>query len=227
MRRRSGTAEARRVGLALGWTRVSRVIDSMDRRGGIAEVLALAFAQKHRPLIAETSMRQLLPFLSFATLACAPSAEPRPDTTTSRAPRAAGRAADSLALLRLHARAREAHLAKRADWLVEGQADSLLSVSSGKVSVTPRERVRAGFQPYLDSSTFQAWDDVVPPRIRISPDGRMAYVVVEKRVHLTTRAPNGAIEAERTRFAWLSVYEKQGDEWRMTAIASTDRPDPL
>jgi hypothetical protein len=55
----------------------------------------------------------------------------------------------------------------------------------------------------------------------------MAYVVVEKRVHLTTRAPNGAIEAERTRFAWLSVYEKQGDEWRMTAIASTDRPDPL
>ena len=162
-----------------------------------------------------------------ATLACAPSAAPRPDTTTSSAVPAAGRAADSLALLRLHQRAREAHLAKRADWLVEGQADSLLSVSGGKVSVSLRERVRAGFQPYLDSSTFQAWDDVVPPRIRISADGHMAYVVVEKRVHLTTRAPNGATEAERTRFAWLSVYEKQGGEWRMTAIASTDRPDPL
>jgi hypothetical protein len=34
------------------------------------------------------------------------------------------------------------------------------------------------------------------------------------------------VQAERTRFAWMSVYEKQGGEWRMTAIASTDRPDP-
>jgi hypothetical protein len=33
----------------------------------------------------------------------------------------------------------------------------------------------------------------------------MAYVIVEKRVHLTTRALNGSAEAERTRFAWLSV----------------------
>ena len=174
-----------------------------------------------------TTLRSARSLLAFATLACAPSAEPRPDTTTSRPPSVASRSTDSLALLQLHARAREAHLAKRADWLVEGQADSLISVSGGKVSVSPRERVRAGFQPYLDSSTFQAWDDIVPPRIRISADGHMAYVIVEKRVHLTTRAPNGATEAERTRFAWLSVYEKQGGEWRMTAIASTDRPDPL
>ena len=172
-------------------------------------------------------MRHLLPFLAFAMIACAPAAAPRPDTASSGAPPAADRTADSLALLRLHARAREAHLAKRADWLVEGQADSLISVSGGKVSVSPRERVRAGFQPYLDASTFQAWDDIVPPRIRISPDGRMAYVVVEKRVHLRARAPNGTTESERTRFAWLSVYEKQAGEWRMTAIASTDRPDPL
>jgi len=53
----------------------------------------------------------------------------------------------------------------------------------------------------------------------------MAYVVVQKRVHLTSRNASGATETERTRFAWLSVYEKQGGEWRMTAIASTDRPD--
>ena len=172
-------------------------------------------------------MRHLLSFLSFATLACAPSAAPSADTSTSSTPRSSDRVEDSLALIRLHERAREAHLAKRADWLVEAQADSLISVSGGRVSVSPRERVRARFQPYLDSSTFQLWDDVVPPRIRISPDGRMAYVVVEKRVHLTTRTPTGATEAERTRFAWLSVYEKQGGEWRMTAIASTDRPDRL
>ena len=180
-----------------------------------------------RALTTMYAMRHLLPLVSLATLGCAASAAPSAGTATPNAPAAAARAADSLALLRLHERAREAHLARRADWLVEGQADSLISVSRGRVSVSPREQVRAGFQPYLDASTFQAWDDIVPPRIRISADGQMAYVIVEKRVHLTSRASNGTTETERTRFAWLSVYEKHGGEWRMTAIASTDRPDPL
>ena len=169
-------------------------------------------------------MRHTLTLLLVTTLGCAGGTS-SPSGTSSSAQSSTTRAADSLALLRLHERAREAHLARRADWLVAGQADSLISVSRGGVSVSPRDRVRANFQPYLDASTFQAWDDIVPPRIRISADGQMAYVVVVKRVHLTSRDSSGATEAERTRFAWLSVYEKQGGEWRMTAIASTDRPD--
>jgi ketosteroid isomerase-like protein len=170
-------------------------------------------------------MRHTLTFLLLSALACAGGTTPPEGSNSAAAQRTAARAADSLTLLRLQARQREAHLTRRADWLVEDQADSLISVSRGGVSVSPRDRVRANFQPYLDASTFQAWDDIVPPRIRISADGQMAYVVVVKRVHLTSRDSSGATEAERTRFAWLSVYEKQGGEWRMTAIASTDRPD--
>jgi hypothetical protein len=170
-------------------------------------------------------MRHALALVLVPLLACATSAPPRTNGGSTSAQTAAAHAADSLALLRLHERAREAHLARRADWLVAGQADSLISDSRGGVSISSRDRVRANFQPYLDASTFQAWDNIVPPRIRISADGQMAYVVVQKRVHHTTRTANGATEAERTRFAWMSVYEKQGGEWRMTAIASTDRPD--
>jgi ketosteroid isomerase-like protein len=169
-------------------------------------------------------MRHTLVLLLPSMLACTGST-PRPAGGSSTAYTPASRTADSLALVRMQERGREAHLARRADWLVAGQADSLISVSRGGVSISPRERVRANFQPYLDASTFQAWDDIVPPRIRISADGQMAYVVVQKRVHLTSRDSTGAVQAERTRFAWMSVYEKQGGEWRMTAIASTDRPD--
>ena len=138
----------------------------------------------------------------------------------------ADEAADRAALLRLHEEQRTAHLERRAALLVAGQADTLLSVASGRVSTGTRERMRASFQSYFDASTFQAWDDAAPPRIRISPDGRMAYVIVEKRVHVTSASPRGgAPVVERMRYAWLSVYEKQGGEWRMTVIASTDRPD--
>src|SRR5215207_8083471 len=169
-------------------------------------------------------MRHPTALALVATLACATPAARNADQVASPTPRA-GRVADSLALLRLHERAREAHLTRRADLLVASQADSLISVSGGRVSITPRARVQSGFQPYLDASTFQAWDDIVPPRIRISSDGQMAYVIVQKRVHLTARDSTGATQAERTRFAWMSVYEKRGGQWRMTAIASTDRPD--
>jgi hypothetical protein len=165
-----------------------------------------------------------MPAVALLTgLACAnpPAQQPSPAADP------ATRAADRIELLRLHERQRTAHLQRRADWLVEEWADSLFSISRGHVSVGRREPGRANFQEYLDAVTFQAWEDIVPPRIRISPDGQMAYVVVEKRVHLTPREQGNATEAERTRFAWLSVYEKQAGKWRLAAIASTERPDSL
>ena len=160
-----------------------------------------------------------------ACLACATPAAQRPSIVSGPRNQGEARAADRAELLRLHERQRTAHLARRADWLVAEWADSLFSISRGGVSIGRRETSEAGFQEYLDASTFQAWDDIVPPRVRISRDGQMAYVVVEKRVYLTTRDSGGVDLAERTRFAWLSVYEKEDGHWRLSAIASTDRPD--
>jgi len=166
--------------------------------------------------------------LRFCTLAavfaCA-APTPHPSSTPDPQDQAANRAADYADLLRLHQRQRDAHLERRADWLVAEWADSLFSVSRGRVSIGRPAEGKAGFQEYLDGVVFQAWDDIVPPRIRISADGRMAYVIVEKRVHLAPRDSAGDDVAERTRFAWLSVYEKQEGTWRLAAIASTERPD--
>jgi hypothetical protein len=163
-------------------------------------------------------LRRAAPLFTAATIAaCAPGMTRRT---------ADDEAADRAALLRLHAEQRTAHLEHRADLLVAGQADTLWNVSGGRVSANPREQARASFQAYFDASTFAAWDDVAPPRIRISADGRMAYVIVEKRVHVSiTPSRGGAAVDQRVRYAWLSVYEKIDGRWRMTAIASTERPD--
>jgi hypothetical protein len=162
----------------------------------------------------------------IATLACA---GPSPRESPSFQPAdSSARAVDRAELLRLHEQARSAHLQRRADLLAANWADTIFSLSQGGVSIGTKEnraRSQAGFQEYLTASTFQAWDDIVSPRIRISPDGQMAYVVVQKRVHLTAKDSTGAVVPERTRFAWLSVYEKQEGEWRLSAIASTERPD--
>jgi hypothetical protein len=132
--------------------------------------------------------------------------------------------ADRAELLRLHELARTAHLGKQADLMVASFADTLLDISGGLVSLRSREQNRARFQRYFDRVSFQQWDDIAPPRIRISPDGQMAYVVVQKSVRLTSQAGGGAPEAEHTVFAWVEIYEKRAGKWTLMAVASTDRP---
>jgi hypothetical protein len=100
---------------------------------------------------------------------------------------------DRAELLRLHQLAR---------------ADSVRFVAAGKVTVISPEENRARLQAYFDRSTFQAWDDIAPPVLRISPDGRMAYKIVRKRVKLT--APDSGVRpvAEDVVYAWIEMYEK-------------------
>ena len=134
--------------------------------------------------------------------------------------------ADREALLRLHAQAQTAHLEKRADLLVATFADSFLNISGGSVTVRTPAESRARFQAYFDRSSFLEWADVAPPRIRISPDGQMAYVVVQKRVRLKAPDSAGVPRLEHTEYAWLEVYEKRSGTWTLMAVASTDRPGP-
>ncbi|MGN6391216.1 MAG: hypothetical protein ACTHM9_03070 [Gemmatimonadales bacterium] len=132
--------------------------------------------------------------------------------------------ADRAELLRLHDQARTAHLEKRADLLVASFADSLMEISRGLVSLRGRAESERRFRSYFDRVSFQQWDDVAPPRIRISPDGQMAYVVVQKSVRLTSTEGMGTPKAEHTIFAWVEIYEKHHGQWTLMAVASTDQP---
>jgi hypothetical protein len=138
---------------------------------------------------------------------------PRPDLEADRAE-----------LLRLHELAQTAHLDKRPDLLVASFADSFLNISRGAVTLrTPGEN-RARFQAYFDRSTFLEWADLAPPVVRISPDGQMAYVIVEKRVRLTAPDSAGALQPVHIIYAWVELYQKLGGRWTLMAVASTDRP---
>ena len=158
-----------------------------------------------------SAMLRELSVLLFGLAACAP----RPDL-----------AADRAELLRLHHLQRTAHLEKRADLLVASFADSFLNIARGAVVARSPAENRMRLQRYFDQSTFEEWEDMAPPLIRISPDGHMAYVIVQKRVRLTAADSTGGRRAEHTVFAWLEVYEKRDGRWTLMAVASTDRPGP-
>jgi hypothetical protein len=152
--------------------------------------------------------------LCLLVLLCACGA-PAPDLERDRAE-----------LLRLHEAARTAHLDKRADLMVASFDDSVRFVARGEVTIASPEQNRTRLQAYFDRSTFQAWDDIEPPYLHLSPDGRMAWKLVRKRVRLTAPDSAGRQVAEDVVYAWVEIYEKPEDRWVLKAVASTDRPGP-
>jgi ketosteroid isomerase-like protein len=128
---------------------------------------------------------------------------------------------DMEALLALHRRAREAHLSGNADLLASGTADQLLVISRAKINRQSREDVRKFFERYLADTKYSEWDDVTPPEIRISPDGKMAWMAV----HIRARAKQGS-EALNFESAWVATYEKLNHRWLMTSISSSIEEAP-
>jgi hypothetical protein len=124
----------------------------------------------------------------------------------------------------MHRLARTAHLEKRADLLIASFADSFLNISNGTVELRTPSESRARFQAYFDRVAFQEWDDLAPPVVRISPDGQMAYVIVQKSVRLTAADSTGVGKPEHTIYAWVELYEKRARRWTLMAVVSTDRP---
>lgn len=134
------------------------------------------------------------------------------------------RIADMAEILRMHEVQKTAHLTYDADLLLGSSPETPLSVQRGNVVKRTREEDLARFKAYFSSFRFLEWEDIVPPVIRISKDGTMATKIVQKRVRGTTTNAEGKEVTEHTVFAWLEVLEKIDGKWRLTTIASTEKP---
>ena len=128
-------------------------------------------------------------------------------------------------LLQLQRQQREAHINKNPEMLVSMFSEDFISVDSGSINRPTGKESRNRFQAYFDNVEFIAWDNIEEPVIRISSDGTMAYIIVHKRVHLRIPSADRENSESRNVFAWMETWEKRNGEWKMTAIASTDRPE--
>jgi hypothetical protein len=79
------------------------------------------------------------------------------------------------------------------------------------------------FDAYFKSVKFIRWDDKRPPEIRFSDDASVAYVAVEKLVELEGRNAAGKKFIDTAHYAWISVYRKINGNWKLDAIASTNK----
>ncbi len=126
---------------------------------------------------------------------------------------------DLSALHRILEDERRAHLETDAELLVSHVADTLVSVEDGRVTRVPRAELARRFAAYFEGATYRAWDDVESPLIRLSADGRMAWVA--RRVAVERREADPSAPDTRFGSAWTATYEKGGGRWLMTSVTST------
>lgn len=128
---------------------------------------------------------------------------------------------DLTELLRLHEQQKTAHLTNNAELFVEMFSDSFTQIQSGSILTFSKEKSLARFKNYFATMNFQEWNDIAPPVIKISKDGTLATVIVNKRVRATYKNEKGEEENDHSIFAWLTVWEKIDGKWKVTTIAST------
>ena len=124
-------------------------------------------------------------------------------------------------ILSLHQGFIDAHLAENADFLVEGQSESFLSVSAGEIRRPTVEETREKLGTYLRNSTFPEYRYVCEPIVNLSQDGSMAWSVAQVKVAGTRRAEDGSLRPLDFVCAWVTVFERRDDRWVRLAEVST------
>jgi hypothetical protein len=133
------------------------------------------------------------------------------------------RVIDLIELTRLHEQQRAAHLSYNAEMFIEMFADNLTQIQRGNASNRTKAENLAHFKNYFSTFKFIEWEDLQPPVIKISRDGTLATIIVQKRVRGTYRNEKGEEVPDRTDFAWLEVWEKQNNQWKIVTVASTEK----
>ena len=127
------------------------------------------------------------------------------------------------AILDLLAKERNAHFEKNATLFMSEFADGMISVNRGVVTTASRDSTFRRIDKYFKSVDFVKWDDVVPPNINFAKDGSLAYAIVQKQVILSLKDSLRQVVLDTTNFAWVSIYRKIGDEWKIECNVSTNK----
>ncbi|MEP5613249.1 MAG: hypothetical protein ABJP45_13435 [Cyclobacteriaceae bacterium] len=126
-------------------------------------------------------------------------------------------------IMTIHNNQRLHHFQKDSVAFARQLSDRFVSVNRGEVNRPTFEETKKRLNQYFSAVEFIKWDDTATPEIRFSEDGRMAYTIVEKEL-LLHYLDEGVKMEEQTTFAWVSIYTKGVDGWRIDCVSSTNKP---
>jgi len=125
------------------------------------------------------------------------------------------------ALLDVHRREREAHLTGDAALMASCFAEQIWEAGRGQLTRISRTELEQRFGAYFESVRYSLWDDLQPPHVVVSGDGRQAWMAIHIEARLAELAGGDAGRERAFESAWIAVYERHGDDWLMVGISSS------
>ncbi|MGD8537929.1 MAG: hypothetical protein PVI66_04340 [Candidatus Aminicenantes bacterium] len=125
-------------------------------------------------------------------------------------------------ILDFHKKFIDDHLNKNVDSFVEDYAEDYIFVAHGEIDHPSKEEFKTSFSEYLHSTTFSEYRDLEEPIVGFSKDGSMAWSIVKVKVAGAREVEIGSTKEFDIIYAWITLYERQGDKWIRTVEVSTN-----
>lgn len=116
----------------------------------------------------------------------------------------------------IHEKGKQAHLKTDISLLLADSPPEFVSVSSGKIHHVRPEDEKKMFEEYFQGAVYSLYEDVEPPIVRVSEDGRSGWVISRLRVERTQAGKKQGFV-----YAGIMIYEKRQDGWVRVANVST------
>ncbi len=134
------------------------------------------------------------------------------------------RAADRSAVLALHEQLLKSHTEANPELFLQDSAEDFFSVFNGEIRKEPRERRLQSLRNLLGRIRFTKYADLVPPEVRVSPDGNLAWLIAQTKAAGVRRGDDGAEQPIEYVTAWVVLFEKRDGRWTRMGVASSIRP---
>ena len=137
------------------------------------------------------------------------------------------KAGDEKRLLEMHKKVLQYHVENNLEAWMRDESESYTSANRGQIEHPTIAQRKARLAPYLNSTTFSEYRDLVDPIVKVSNDGSLGWVICQVKVVGEGTTEGGAKEPFESVWAWIELYEKQEGEWKRIGNVSNRMPEPI
>jgi hypothetical protein len=133
------------------------------------------------------------------------------------------RSSDERRLLHLHAEVIRAHVERQVDLWMSLESENYISVNRGEVTFPGFSERREQRSAYLQGASFSTYRDLREPIVRISEDGSLGWLIAEVEIVGTVPDQDNGRSSFHDIWAWIELYEKTDQDWRLIGNVSNRR----
>ena len=130
---------------------------------------------------------------------------------------------DVALLLAKHENVLQAHRETNVEMLMEDAALDYTLVTAGEILHPSFQERLDRFSEYFSITSFDRYEDSLPPIVKVSPDGNLGWVIARVSAS-AVQDVNGSMEQLDFTSAWIELYEKRDGQWVQIGNVSNFKP---